>query len=37
MLLAKLKSLVNYLKRQIERFLAILCPLENQISMTTFL
>jgi hypothetical protein len=37
MLLARLKSLVNYLKRQIERFLAILCPLGNHISMTNFL
>ena len=36
-LLAKLKSLVNYLNRQIERFLDILCPLRNQISMTNFL
>jgi transposase len=36
-LLARLKSLVNYLNRQIERFLAILCPLENQIKSTNFL
>jgi hypothetical protein len=36
-LLPRLKSLVNYLNRLIERFLAILCPLGNQISMTSFL
>ncbi|MFT6815789.1 MAG: hypothetical protein ACJAZ3_001701 [Sphingobacteriales bacterium] len=36
-LLARLKGLINYLNRQIERFLAILCPLGNQISRTNFL
>ena len=36
-LLARLKSLVNNLNRHIERFLAILCPLGNQISSTNFL
>jgi hypothetical protein len=36
-LLAKLKSLVNYLNRLIERFLAFICPLPNQISRTNFL
>jgi hypothetical protein len=36
-LLARLKRLVSYLNRQIESFIAILCPLGNQISMTSFL
>ncbi len=36
-LLARLKSLVNNLNRHIESFLAILCPLGNQISSTNFL
>jgi hypothetical protein len=36
-LLASLKSLTNYLNRQIERFLDILCPLGSQISSTNFL
>jgi diphthamide synthase subunit DPH2 len=36
-LLARLKSLSNYLNRLIERFLAILCPLRNQISSASFL
>jgi hypothetical protein len=37
MLLASLKSLSNYLNRQLESFLAILCPRENQISTTSLI